>query len=186
MLKGGKWGFVGGIVLLICCGCRTTSLPYEVGTGEGERGVLAIVVGGLGHNQTGGIARTIARECRGVRVISAGTYNGFLGDIDGIVKKYPHSRLVLIGHSLGAQTICRSDRADYLVLIDPVGKIKVSAGEYDIFIRQKWLGPIVSDVRSLRTITVSAGHVDIAYRDVVIRRIVKVIKSLTPPERPAG
>jgi len=97
-------------------------------TNDSNIKVFAAVVGGLGFPQTGVIAGAIDR-LDGVRVWTPERgYDNFRADVDLAVRLQPAKKVVLIGHSFGAQRVlesCRNMflykiRVDYLAMLDPV------------------------------------------------------------------
>ncbi len=84
---------------------------------------LVVVVGGLGSSQLGDLRDAVARECPEATVVSTGGWDGYKGDVNAIVAQNPRQHIILVGHSLGCQTIARAaDRlpsVDLTVFIDP-------------------------------------------------------------------
>lgn len=84
---------------------------------------MVITVGGLGFSQMGSVRRAIQKECPDAQVISAGFWDAYKSDIVDVIRKSPRKHLVLIGHSLGCQTIAdaagKVKKVDLLVLIEP-------------------------------------------------------------------
>jgi len=89
---------------------------------------FAAVLGGLGSPQTGSIAVALSR-LDGVRVwTSSLRLDQFRADVNLAVRLFPAEKVVLVGHSFGAQRVLDSCsnlvnfniRVDYLSLLDPV------------------------------------------------------------------
>lgn len=84
---------------------------------------MVITVGGLGFSQMGSVRKAIQKECPNAEVISAGFWDAYKSDIVDVIRKSPRKHLVLIGHSLGCQTIAdaagKVKKVDLLVLIEP-------------------------------------------------------------------
>ena len=90
--------------------------------------VFVAVVGGLGSPQTNSIAGALSR-IDGVRVwASSSRLDQFRADVDLAIRVFPAKRVVLVGHSFGAQRVLESCvnvarfniSVDYLALLDPV------------------------------------------------------------------
>ena len=93
--------------------------------------VFAAVLGGLGSPQTGDIAVALSR-LEGVRVwIPSLRFDQFRADVELAVRVFPAKKVVLVGHSFGAQRVmeaCKGVlfygiRVDYLALLDPVAYV---------------------------------------------------------------
>ncbi|MCL2646109.1 MAG: alpha/beta hydrolase [Phycisphaerales bacterium] len=97
-------------------------------TGDTGIKAFAAVLGGLGSPQTGDIVTAIS-QVDGVRVWTPSlTFDQFRADVNLAVRLFPARRVVLVGHSFGAQRVLEvcngvlfyGIRVDYLALIDPV------------------------------------------------------------------
>src|SRR3954451_21665427 len=108
---------------------RATALEVVVITavcviaGCAPRPVLVITVGGLGFSQMGNVRRAIEKQCPNADVVSAGAWDAFKADLPKIIRESPHDHYVLVGHSLGCQTITETakkvSKVDLLVYIEP-------------------------------------------------------------------
>ncbi|MCL2647556.1 MAG: hypothetical protein FWD61_11215 [Phycisphaerales bacterium] len=90
--------------------------------------IFVAVLGGLGSPQTGDIAVALS-QLDGVRVwTSSLRLDQFRADVNLAIRLFPAEKVVLVGHSFGAQRVldvCNGVffygiRVDYLALIDPV------------------------------------------------------------------
>ena len=82
-----------------------------------------ITSGGLGFSQMGDVRRAIEKQCPDADVVSAGWWDAYKSDMAQIIRDKPHDHIVLVGHSLGCQTIAETakkvSKVDLVVLIDP-------------------------------------------------------------------
>jgi len=90
--------------------------------------IFAAILGGLGSPQTGGIVKALS-QVDGVRVwVPSLAFDQFRADVVLAVRLFPAKKVVLVGHSFGAQRVMEvcndvlfyGIRVDYLVLLDPV------------------------------------------------------------------
>ena len=92
-------------------------------TGCTHRPILVITSGGLGFSQMGDVRRAIEKQCPNADVVSAGWWDAYKSDMAQIIRDRPHDHIVLVGHSLGCQTIAQTagkvSKVDLAVLIDP-------------------------------------------------------------------
>src|SRR4051794_15714525 len=92
-------------------------------TGCSHKPTLVITVGGLGFSQMGNVRRAIEKQCPNADVVSAGAWDAFKTDLPKIIRESPHEHYVLVGHSLGCQTINEAakkvSKVDLLVFIEP-------------------------------------------------------------------
>jgi hypothetical protein len=91
--------------------------------GCAHKPVMVITVGGLGFSQMGPVRHAIEKQCPNADVVSAGAWDAFKTDVPKIIRESPHDHVVLVGHSLGCQTIAQSasrvKKVDLLVFIEP-------------------------------------------------------------------
>jgi len=85
--------------------------------------ILAIVLGGLGGNQTDDIAEALRNETR-VCVPQVPAWSAYKTDIAGILTENPgYENVVMVGHSFAAIPMLQAialTQCKYLALIDPV------------------------------------------------------------------
>jgi len=90
--------------------------------------IFAAILGGLGSSQTGDIAKALS-QVDGVRVWTPSlTFDQFRADVNLAVRLFPARKVMLVGHSFGAQRVLEvcngiffyGIRVDYLALLDPV------------------------------------------------------------------
>jgi hypothetical protein len=90
---------------------------------EQSHSTLVIVVGGLGASQMSDLHDALTREFPDATIISAGGWDGYKADVNAIIAQNPRRHIVLVGHSLGCQTIARAaeqvSSIDLTVFIDP-------------------------------------------------------------------
>src|SRR3954470_1112025 len=79
-------------------------------TGCTQKPILVITSGGLGFSQMGEVRRAIEKQCPNADVVSAGAWDAFKTDLPKIIRESPHDHYVLVGHSLGCQTIADTAR----------------------------------------------------------------------------
>jgi len=92
------------------------------GCGE-PKTTRVLLVGGAGLSQLGELGSTIAAMCPDAQVDETGGWDGFRADLKHIAGQHPDQTVILIGHSLGCQTIAEAaaqlPRVDLVVMIDP-------------------------------------------------------------------
>jgi len=147
--------------------------------------ILVITVGGLGFSQMGEIRRAIERQCPNADVASAGWWDAYKSDLPRMIRESPHDHLVLIGHSLGCQTIAETagkvSKVDLLVLIDPAwDDIHLPRTvQRSLWYRRSDFGfPRQANVVGASAVTIQGGHDDIAQSKQLIAEVVKAINGI--------
>jgi hypothetical protein len=103
-------------------GCKPPAPPT---TQSSASKPLVCVVGGLGGNQLGEIAKLVQHLYPNAVVVPFGERDAYLADLAGYIAKNPHSKLVLIAHSYGASA-CNdalpqiAGDVDLWLMFDPV------------------------------------------------------------------
>lgn len=153
-------------------------------SGCSHKPTLVITVGGMGFSQMGDLRRAIERQCPEADVVSAGLWDAYKSDLLQIIEKSPHRHVVLIGHSLGCQTVAETARKvskmEFAVLIEPAGneiRLPRSVGrclwyqrsDFDLIGKAKVVG--VSPVK------IKGGHNDILHSEELIAGVVKAINA---------
>jgi pimeloyl-ACP methyl ester carboxylesterase len=171
------------IVLAILCGLALIycSKPATV-TGKGK--TLVIVCGGLGEAQTGDIVARL-ETIPTLTVISASNWDGYKANIVSLYNANKETKLVLIGHSFGSETVitaCKSiPFVDCLILIDPVatdwGSLELphNIGSNIVFYRSDYFGPKTANIAGGNEITIDGGHNDLPHNPIVIEKIVETV-----------
>lgn len=152
---------------------------------------IVVVVGGLGGSQLKDLYSTIVLKCPKVTVIWAGDNDAYQTNVLTLinnVKKDANTKIVLIGHSFGGDTVDKAadqlESVDYLALIDPVapgwGDMTLSshAKSYDLFIRSDFIGPRDAVIAGAAYTVIQGGHNTIPHDPQVIDDIVNHINSL--------
>ena len=84
---------------------------------------LVVVVGGMGSSQLDDLHDAIGKRCPQATTITAGTRDAYKTDLHAIVAAHPGKRIILVGHSLGCQTVARVaselPAVEVAVFIDP-------------------------------------------------------------------
>jgi pimeloyl-ACP methyl ester carboxylesterase len=149
------------------------------------RPILVVTVGGLGFSQMGTVRRAIEKQCPDADVKSAGFWDAFKTDVQKMLRESPHDHVVLIGHSLGCQTIAQATRqvkkVDLLVLIEPAGddiRLQKNVEKYLWYQRTNfdWIRP--AKISGASPTRINGGHNDIAQSPEVVNSVVKAINEI--------
>jgi len=153
--------------------------------------ILVITVGGLGWSQMATVRHAIEKECPQADVMSAGAIDAFKTDVPQMIRENPHDHLVLVGHSLGCQTITlaagRVRKVDVLVLIEPAPDdlrppknvdvvLWYQRTDFDLFIH-------MAKVFGLNPIKIRGGHNDVPQSKEVVAAVVTAINRIDTRER---
>jgi pimeloyl-ACP methyl ester carboxylesterase len=154
-------------------------------TGCAPKPVMVITIGGLGFSQMGNVRRAIQKECPNADVVSAGMWDAFKTDLPKIIRESPHEHLVLVGHSLGCQTIAETagkvSKVDLAVLIDPAWsdiRLPRSVQHYLWYQRSDWGWERKAEVIGLSPTTIKGGHNDIPQSPQLIASVVNAINGI--------
>jgi pimeloyl-ACP methyl ester carboxylesterase len=154
--------------------------------GCAHKPILVITSGGLGFSQMGEVRRAIEKQCPNADVVSAGWWDAYKSDMAQIIREKPHDHIVLVGHSLGCQTIAQTagkvSKVDLAVLIDPAwDDIRLPRNvEHCLWYRRSDFGwereANVTGASSF--ITIKGGHNDIPQSPELIAAVVKAINGI--------
>jgi hypothetical protein len=145
-----------------------------------------VVIGGLGHDQTGDIINALRGA--GAFVVSA-NYNE---DIPAIVERNRRPKLALVGHSFGCQAVlqaCEYVNPDYAAFVDPVMHTPLGAdavlptniGTVDWFRASKrvlFQARQATMLSGPEPIAISGDHNEIPHKPEVVERIVGRVRGL--------
>ncbi len=167
------------IVALAICVLSGCAKPIQV-----------ITVGGLGFSQMGDLRHAIERRCPNADVVSAGWWDAYKSDLPKIIRQSPHRHLVLIGHSLGCQTIAETaekvSKVDLLVLIDPAwDDIRLPRNiDRSLWYRRADFGfPRLANVTGATAVTIQGGHDAIPHSTELIENVVTAINRIEVEHR---
>ena len=149
-----------------------------------------ITIGGLGFSQMGNVRRAIEKQCPNADVVSAGAWDAYKTDVSKIIRESPHDHVVLVGHSLGCQTIAQTagklSKVDLVVFIEPAGddfRLPRSAERYLWYKRSNFDWVWQAKVIGASAATINGGHNDIAQSPQLIAEVVKAINGIKVAER---
>ncbi len=157
---------------------------------EQQESTLVVVVGGLGSSQLDELRDAVGRECPQAAIVSTGSWDGYKGDVDAIVAAHPHQHLIMVGHSLGCQTIARAAErlpsVDLTIFIDPAwDDLRVSnhveryvwyqRSEFGLERKSRVLGPGGEEGREAARM-IHGGHNSIPHSQEVIGEVVAAVK----------
>jgi predicted alpha/beta hydrolase family esterase len=144
--------------------------------------MLVITVGGLGFSQMGDLRRAIQRQCPKADVVSAGFWDAYKADLVRMIRKSPHDHVILVGHSLGCQTVARTasevKKIDLAVLIEPAGgdiRLPTSVGRTLWYQRSDFSLVWKAKVVGASAVTIKGGHDDITRSAELIGQVVRAI-----------
>lgn len=168
------------------CALRIIVLAFCALTGCAHKPTLVITVGGLGFSQMGPVRHAIEKQCPNADVVSAGAWDAFKTDLQKIIRESPHDHYVLVGHSLGCQTIAETakkvSKVDLLVFLDPASDdirlprnvqtcLWYQRSDFDFFVRE-------AKVVGASPWIIKGGHNDVPQSPEVIATVVKSINSI--------
>jgi pimeloyl-ACP methyl ester carboxylesterase len=152
---------------------------------------LVIVVGGLGSTQLDDLRNAIAHQCPDATVVSTGNWDGYKADLNPLIAQNPHQRLILVGHSLGCQTIAKAadhlPAVDLTVFIDPCWddfQLPKNVDRY-LWYRRSDFG-LERKARILGAAapkTIAGGHNSIPHSSVLIDEVVAAVKDTSTGQR---
>jgi len=153
--------------------------------GCAHKPILVITSGGLGFSQMGEVRRAIEKQCPNADVVSAGWWDAYKSDLSRIIRESPHDHIVLVGHSLGCQTIAQTagkvSKVDLAVLIDPAwDDIRLPRNvEHCLWYRRSDFGwEREANVNGASFITIKGGHNDIPQSPELVAAVVKAINGI--------
>jgi hypothetical protein len=153
--------------------------------GCARRPIGVITVGGLGFSQMGSVRRAIQKQCPNADVQSAGAWDAYKSDLPRMIRESPHDHLVLVGHSLGCNTIAQAARnvskVDLLVLIEPAGddiRLPKTVARCIWYQRSNFDWVWQAKVTGASPTKISGGHNDIAHSAAVITEVVEAINGI--------
>jgi pimeloyl-ACP methyl ester carboxylesterase len=155
-------------------------------TGCAQKPILVITSGGLGFSQMGEVRRAIEKQCPNADVVSAGFWDAYKSDMAQIIRDKPHDHIVLVGHSLGCQTIAQTagkvSKVDLAVLIDPAwDDIRLPRNiQQCLWYRRSEFGfeREANVTGASGFITIKGGHNDIPQSPQLIAAVVKAINGI--------
>jgi hypothetical protein len=153
--------------------------------GCARKPIQVITVGGLGFSQMGSVRRAIEKQCPKAEVCSAGAWDAFKSDVPKMIRKSPHDHVVLVGHSLGCNTITQAaekvSKVDLLVLIEPAGDdilLPKNVGRCIWYQRTNFDWVWQAKVAGATPTRINGGHNDIAHSKAVITEVVDAINEI--------
>ena len=169
--------------------CAPLRLTFLIGlcltVGCARRPVLVITVGGLGFSQMGSVRQAIQKQCPQAEVRSAGAWDAYKAELPRMIRDTPHEHLVLIGHSLGCQTVAeaagKAPKLDLLVLIEPAwDDIRIPKGVKRCLWYQRSNFDFVrpAKVHGISPIKINGGHNDVTHSSTLISSVVKAINDI--------
>jgi pimeloyl-ACP methyl ester carboxylesterase len=166
------------VVIAVC-------FPFFFIAGCAQRPILVVTSGGLGFSQMGDLRRAIEKQCPNADVVSAGWWDAYKNDMAKIIRDKPHEHVVLIGHSLGCETIAQAagkvPKVDLVVLIDPAwDDIHLPRSvEHCLWYRRSDFGwEREANVSGASFVTIKGGHNDIPQSPQLIAEVVKAINGI--------
>lgn len=153
--------------------------------------MLVITVGGLGFSQMGTVREAIQKQCPQADVKSGGMWDAFKNDIAKMIQENPRDHVVLVGHSLGCQTITQAagqfPNVDLLVFIEPAGddiRVPASVKRTLWFQRSNWdLLVGRAKVSGLSPTRINGGHNEVAHSPELAAQVVKAINGIQTRRR---
>lgn len=153
--------------------------------GCAHKPILVITSGGLGFSQMGPVRRAIEKQCPNADVVSAGAWDAFKTDLPKIIRESPHDHYVLVGHSLGCQTIAETARkvpkVDLLVFLDPAwDDIQLPRNVQTClwYQRSDWDWIREAKVNGASPWIIKGGHNDVPQSPEVIAAVVRAINGI--------
>ncbi|HEY7091161.1 MAG TPA: hypothetical protein VH518_23895 [Tepidisphaeraceae bacterium] len=158
--------------------------------GCAQKPMLVVTVGGLGYSQMGNVRHAIQQQCPQADVVSAGWWDAYKADLPRIIRESPRKHLVLVGHSLGCQTIAQTaakvSKVDLVVFIDPAGddiRLPRTVERCLWYQRSNWDWIGQAKVNGASPTKINGGHNEIPQSTELISGVVQAINGIRVDSR---
>src|SRR5262245_58720253 len=165
--------------------CQMFILAVFLFAGCARKPTLVITVGGLGFSQVGSVRRAIQQQCPDADVISAGAWDAYKSDLPRIIRESPRDHLVLVGHSLGCQTIAETAKkvakVDLVVMIEPAWddiRLPRNVARCLWYQRTDFGWERRASVAGASPATIKGGHNDVPHSKELIAAVVDAINGI--------